>query len=79
MKRGCRHNIEENLLSTIFHCLKRRSNADSYHPKSESLYLAYYGKSEKDAIKWLEKNDGGVYKNILHNFSFEVKGENSCK
>ena len=29
-------------------------------------------KTEKLAILWLEKNGGGIYRNVLHCFEFKV-------
>ncbi len=39
------------------------------------LTLAYCGDTEEETIEWLEKNGGGMYRNIIHNFQFEVKPE----
>lgn len=36
--------------------------------------------TEKETIEYLQKNGGGIYKNILHNIEFPVKGiENEIK
>jgi hypothetical protein len=29
--------------------------------------------SEREAIAWLEKNGGGIYRNLLHGFDCEVR------
>ena len=29
--------------------------------------------TEKETIEWLEANDGGIYRNILHGFDCTVK------
>ena len=29
--------------------------------------------TELEAIKWLENNDGGIYRNILHNFDCKIE------
>lgn len=54
-------------MGTIYHCLKKDNR---YSPPC--LTLVYEAPTERDAIEWLEKNGGGVYKNILHNLSFVV-------
>ncbi len=43
-------------------------------PDVYSYALAYCGKTELDTLRWLSSQPtGGIYKNILHGFSFSVK------
>lgn len=57
--------------STIYQCCKRGSDVN------KSLIPVHNAQTQQDAIKWLECNGGGVYHNLLHNFSLEVL-ENSA-
>lgn len=41
-------------------------------PESGAFKLAFYGNTEIETIQWLE-NNGGIYKNTLHNFQFTVE------
>ena len=52
---------------TVFECHKEAKDVN------KSLRLVHYAETETQAIAWLEKNGGGVYRNTLHNFSMEVK------
>lgn len=54
---------------TIYHCCKRIKGVPEY------LDIVHYANTEAEAIKWLENNGGGIYKNDLHNFQFEVKAK----
>lgn len=51
---------------TIYQCCKCGNDVN------KALQPVHYAKTEKEAIQWLEKNGGGVYKNLLHNFQFHV-------
>ena len=53
-------------METIYQCLQ---------VKNGHMQVVNCEKTEKLAISWLKKNGGGVYKNILHNFKFNVKAK----
>jgi len=54
-------------MGTIYQCLKRGPDVN------KSLILKHEADTQKEAVEWLEKNGGGVYRNILHNLQYEVK------
>lgn len=56
---------------SIFQCLTKD---DRYVPPV--LTVVHEAESEVAAISWLEKNGGGIYKNLLHNFSMKVDAIN---
>ncbi len=45
---------------TIYHCIQGPS-------------VARYADTETEAVKWLEGNGGGVYRNSLHRFDMPVR------
>lgn len=53
---------------TIHHCL-------SYDNKTTppTRKLTYEADTEQEAIRYLEKNGGGLYRNILHNLEYKVR------
>ena len=53
-------------MSTIYECYKNGKDVN------KSLQLVHHAQTEALAIEWLEKNGGGNYKNVLHNFQFYV-------
>lgn len=55
-------------MGTIYQCLKRD---DRYTPPLMSVM--HEASSEREAIAWLEKNGGGIYRNLLHGFDCEVR------
>lgn len=56
---------------SIYQCIKKDNR---YIPPLARI--VYEAATEEEAIEWLEKNGGGVYRNILHNFDCEIeKGE----
>jgi len=54
-------------MSTIYHCCKKGKDVN------KTLSIIHEAATEKEAIAWLEQKGGGVYRNILHNFSFYVE------
>lgn len=58
-------------MSTIYECCKIRSDVNN------TPYPVHYAKTEYEAIKWLEDNGGGVYRNLLHKFSCDIKQINN--
>lgn len=46
--------------ATVYHCIQKGE-------------VAHYAKTEREALSWLSSNGGGIYKNSLHAFQFEVK------
>ena len=55
-------------MGTIYQCLKRD---DRCTPPLMSVM--HEASSEREAIAWLEKNGGGIYRNLLHRFDCEVR------
>ena len=55
-------------MGTIYQCLKRD---DRYTPPIMSVM--HEASSGREAIAWLEKNGGGIYRNLLHGFDCEVR------
>ena len=53
-------------METIYQCLQ---------VKNDHMQVVNCEKTEKLAISWLEKNGGGIYRNVLHNFEFNVKAK----
>lgn len=54
-------------MGTIYHCLQIDSR--SIPPQR---ILRHEAKTEADAMRWLEENGGGTYRNILHNFDLTI-------
>ena len=53
-------------MSTVYQCCKQGKDVN------KTLTVIHCADTEREAIEWLEKNDGGIYRNILHNFQFYV-------
>ena len=53
---------------TIYHCIK----ADERYAPTK-YELVHQAETERDAIIYLEENGGGIYRNVLHNFSYYVQ------
>jgi hypothetical protein len=57
----------DNMKDTIYQAFVKDGDTAGY-------ILAYCGDTEQDTLRWLaEQPSGGIYKNTLHVFSFEVK------
>jgi len=52
---------------TIYQCCKCGKDVN------KTLSVVHCADTEAEALKWLEDNGGGVYRNILHRIKFEVK------
>ena len=50
-------------METIYQCLQ---------VKNGHMQVVREEKSQALAISWLEKNGGGIYRNVLHCFEFKV-------
>jgi hypothetical protein len=61
-------------MSTIYECVKPDKR---YTPTV--MNTIHYAATQKEAIEWLENNGGGIYRNKLHNFQYEVKPNEKCK
>ena len=62
----------DDMKDTIYQAFVKKSN--NVTPATAGYILAYCGDTEQDTLRWLaEQPSGGVYKNLLHGFSFEVK------
>lgn len=46
--------------SSIYHCIQKG-------------VVVYTPNTEQGALQWLSDNGGGIYKNTLHQYQFEVK------
>jgi hypothetical protein len=55
-------------MSSIYQCFKIDTR---YTPPLQRL--VYESQTEKEAISWLEANGGGIYQNVLHNVTVNVK------
>ena len=55
-------------MSTVYKCIKPDTR---YIPTQ--MNVVYQAQTQKEAIEWLENNGGGIYKNVLHGFQYEVK------
>jgi hypothetical protein len=53
-------------MSTIYECCKQGKDVNKTQQE------VHCEPTEALAIEWLEKNGGGIYKNVLHNFEFYV-------
>ena len=53
-------------MSTIYTCCKEGKDVN------KTLKVVHYASTEELAMKWLENNGGGIYRNILHNFQLYV-------
>lgn len=51
---------------TVYQCCKRCNDVNG------SPIPAHYADTETEAIEWLKRNGGGVYRNLLHQFQMEV-------
>jgi len=60
-------------MATIYKCCKQGKDVN------KTLQVIHEAATEELAIEWLEKNGGGIYKNILHNFQFYVEPKNHLK
>jgi len=56
-------------MNTIYECCKAGKDVN------KTLKVVHNANTELNAIDWLEKNGGGVYRNALHKFQFTVKGK----
>ena len=54
---------------TVYECHKELKDVN------KTTRLVHYADTQAQAVEWLEKNGGGVYKNTLHNFSMTVRPE----
>jgi len=51
---------------TIHECCK------PYKDVNKTTSIVHYAQTTKEAIEWLESNGGGIYKNTLHKYQFDV-------
>lgn len=56
-------------MTTVYHC-KQPKDGKYIPPQYDIVHQA---DTEAEAIEWLEDNGGGVYENVLHNFTMNVK------
>jgi len=54
-------------MGTIYQCLKRDNR---YTPPM--MTVVHEAKSSSEAVRWLENNGGGIFRNLLHNFDCSV-------
>lgn len=62
------------LTKTVYECVKVDLR---YRPSQKAII--HYAQTELEALEWLSNNGGGLYRNTLHNFEFNVKaGDYIC-
>lgn len=54
-------------MNTIFQCIKPDSR---YTPPLKRV--VHEASTEREAMDWLERNGGGIYRNLLHLFDCKV-------
>lgn len=58
-------------MSTVYQCIKSDAR---YIPTR--MTVVYEAETQKEAIEWLENNGGGIYRNTLHGFQYNVQAHN---
>jgi len=58
--------MEVGEMGTVFQCCQQGKDV------AKTLGVINCEPTEKLAMRWLETNGGGIYRNILHNFQFYV-------
>jgi len=53
-------------METVYQCCRQGKDVNKI------LQPIHCEPTQADAIKWLEANGGGIYRNILHNIQFYI-------
>jgi len=53
-------------MSTVYQCCKRTGDV------SGILKVVHEAETQTEAVEWLERNGGGIYKNLLHKFQLYI-------